>query len=86
LGDDGIVYEWVVLLFGYIDLVLFDVVVDVFVVGDGVMVFWVVDCVIEFGYEPRCFVEDFFERLRDLVVVSVVSEGVGVILCGVFED
>jgi DNA polymerase-3 subunit gamma/tau len=49
--------------------------VDALAAGDGAGVFAVVDRVIESGHDPRRFVEDLLERLRDLLVISAVGAG-----------
>ena len=85
-SDDGISYERAVGLLGYTDAALLDSVVEAFAAGDGATVFTVVDRVIESGHEPRRFVEDLLERLRDLVVISAVPDGAASILRGVPED
>ena len=85
-GDDGVTYERAVSLLGYTDATLLDAVVDAFAAGDAATVFKVVDRVVESGHEPRRFVEDLLERLRDLLVISAVPEGAGAILRGVPED
>ncbi|HEX3003220.1 MAG TPA: DNA polymerase III subunit gamma and tau [Angustibacter sp.] len=85
-SDDGITYERAVSLLGYTDSALLDAVVDAFAARDGATVFRVVDRVIESGHEPRRFVEDLLERLRDLVVISAVPDGAGAILRGIPED
>ena len=59
-------------LLGYTDAALLDDVVDALAAGDGATVFRVVDRVIESGHDPRRFVEDLLERLRDLLVVAAV--------------
>ncbi|GAA4350470.1 DNA polymerase III subunit gamma and tau [Angustibacter luteus] len=85
-GEDGVTYERAVSLLGYTDATLLDAVVDAFAAGDAATVFKVVDRVVESGHEPRRFVEDLLERLRDLLVISAVPEGAGAILRGVPED
>jgi DNA polymerase-3 subunit gamma/tau len=87
-GSDvgGIGYEGAVALLGYTDATLLDDVVEAFAVGDAATVFRVVDRVIETGHEPRRFVEDLLERLRDLVVVAAVPDGAHAILRGLPED
>ena len=62
-------------LLGYTDGALLDDVVDALAAGDGATVFRVVDRVIESGHDPRRFVEDLLERLRDLLVVAAVPDG-----------
>jgi DNA polymerase-3 subunit gamma/tau len=74
-GPDGLTYQLAVSLLGYTDSALLDDVVDALAAGDGATVFGVVDRVIESGHDPRRFVEDLLERLRDLVVVAAVPDG-----------
>ena len=73
-GADGVAYERAVALLGYTPGSLLDEVVDAFAAGDGAAVFGVVDRVIETGQDPRRFVEDLLERLRDLVIVAAVPD------------
>ena len=74
-GPEGLTYPLAVSLLGYTDSTLLDDVVDAFAAGDGAGVFSVVDRVIESGHDPRRFVEDLLERLRDLLVVAAVPDG-----------
>jgi DNA polymerase-3 subunit gamma/tau len=74
-GPDGLEYSTAVALLGYTDGALLDDVVDALAAGDGATVFRVVDRVIESGHDPRRFVEDLLERLRDLLVVAAVPDG-----------
>ncbi|WP_240003118.1 hypothetical protein [Streptomyces cinnamoneus] len=57
-------------LLGYTDGSLLDAVVEAFAAGDGAAAFEVVDRVIEGGNDPRRFVADLLERLRDLVILA----------------
>ncbi|WP_460446401.1 DNA polymerase III subunit gamma and tau, partial [Angustibacter aerolatus] len=84
--DEGLTYDGAVALLGYTDSALLDSVVEAFAAGDAATVFHVVDRVVETGHEPRRFVEDLLERLRDLVVVQAVPDGAGAILRGMPED
>jgi DNA polymerase III subunit gamma/tau len=74
-GPEGLEYRTAVALLGYTDGALLDDVVDALAAGDGATVFRVVDRVIESGHDPRRFVEDLLERLRDLLVVAAVPDG-----------
>src|SRR5918912_580819 len=74
-GPEGLQYRTAVALLGYTDGALLDDVVDALAAGDGATVFRVVDRVIESGHDPRRFVEDLLERLRDLLVVAAVPDG-----------
>ncbi len=69
-GDGGVTYELATGLLGYTPETLIDSVVDAFAAGDGGGVFSLVDQVVEGGREPRRFVEDLLQRLRDLLVLS----------------
>ncbi|MFZ5869045.1 MAG: DNA polymerase III subunit gamma and tau, partial [Actinomycetota bacterium] len=68
-------YERAISLLGYTHAALLDDVVGAFAAGDGATVFRVVNRVIETGHDPRRFVEDLLERLRDLIVLQAVGEG-----------
>ncbi|WP_251150001.1 DNA polymerase III subunit gamma and tau [Cellulosimicrobium sp. Marseille-Q4280] len=67
-------YERAVALLGYTHATLLDDVVDALAARDGASIFRVVDQVIATGHEPRRFVEDVLERLRDLIVIAVSGE------------
>ncbi|MGW8883460.1 DNA polymerase III subunit gamma and tau [Streptomyces sp. NPDC055749] len=73
-GDDGVTYAMATSLLGYTDGSLLDSVVDAFAAGDGAAAFEVVDRVIEGGNDPRRFVADLLERLRDLVILAAVPD------------
>ena len=85
-GSQGVDYGRAVGLLGYTDATLLDDVVEAFAVGDAATVFRVVDKVIDTGHEPRRFVEDLLERLRDLLVVAAVPDGAHAVLRGLPED
>ncbi|MGP3999560.1 DNA polymerase III subunit gamma and tau [Streptomyces sp. 8N706] len=71
---DGVTYAMATALLGYTDGSLLDSVVDAFAAGDGSAAFEVVDRVIEGGNDPRRFVADLLERLRDLVILAAVPD------------
>ncbi len=71
---DGVTYAMATSLLGYTDLSLLDSVVEAFATGDGAAAFEVVDHVIEGGNDPRRFVADLLERLRDLVILAAVPD------------
>ncbi|MGI5394055.1 DNA polymerase III subunit gamma and tau [Streptomyces sp. CA-251251] len=73
-GADGVTYDMTTALLGYTDGSLLDSVVEAFVTGDGSAAFGVVDRVIEGGNDPRRFVTDLLERLRDLVILAAVPD------------
>lgn len=72
--EDGVTYAMATSLLGYTDGSLLDSVVEAFASGDGAAAFEVVDSVIEGGNDPRRFVADLLERLRDLVILAAVPD------------
>src|SRR5689334_14645210 len=85
-GPEGLTYDGAVSLLGFTDGELLDSTVDALAAGDGAATFRQIDKVIESGHDPRRFVEDLLERLRDLIIVAAVQEGAGQVLRGVPED
>ncbi|WP_245700460.1 DNA polymerase III subunit gamma and tau [Streptomyces roseifaciens] len=75
-AEDGVTYAMATSLLGYTDGSLLDAVVDAFAANDGAAAFEVVDRVIEGGNDPRRFVADLLERLRDLVILAAVPDAV----------
>ncbi|MBK3384487.1 DNA polymerase III subunit gamma and tau [Streptomyces albidoflavus] len=73
-GEDGVTYAMATALLGYTDGSLLDSVVEAFAAGDGAAAFEVVDRVVEGGNDPRRFVADLLERLRDLVILAAVPD------------
>ncbi|MET7696396.1 DNA polymerase III subunit gamma and tau [Streptomyces sp. NPDC005485] len=73
-ATDGVTYAMATSLLGYTDGTLLDAVVEAFAAGDGAAAFEVVDTVIEGGNDPRRFVADLLERLRDLVILAAVPD------------
>ncbi|WP_105970445.1 DNA polymerase III subunit gamma and tau [Streptomyces geranii] len=73
-GADGVTYAMATSLLGYTDGSLLDSVVEAFASGDGAAAFEVVDRIIEGGNDPRRFVADLLERLRDLVILAAVPD------------
>lgn len=72
--DDGVTYAMATSLLGYTDGSLLDSVIEAFAAGDGAAAFEVVDRIIEGGNDPRRFVADLLERLRDLVILAAVPD------------
>jgi DNA polymerase-3 subunit gamma/tau len=73
-GPDGVTHAYAASLLGYTDAALLDDVVDALAAGDGASVFELVDRVLESGIDPRRFVADLLERLRDLVILQAVPD------------
>jgi DNA polymerase-3 subunit gamma/tau len=85
-GDEGLTYESAAALLGFTEGELLDATIDGLAAGDAGAVFRQIDKVIETGHDPRRFVEDLLERLRDLIVVAAVPDGASSVLRGVPED
>src|SRR6478609_5144765 len=80
-------YERAVALLGYTHAALLDEVIDAISARDAAGAFAAVDRVIQTGQDPRRFVDDLLERLRDLIVVAATSvEGAAAVLRGVPHD
>ena len=79
-GADGLTYESAASLLGFTDGELLDAAIDAFGAGDGAGAFSAIERVIETGLDPRRFIEDLLERLRDLIVVAAVPEGASAVL------
>ena len=85
-GEAGLTYESAAALLGFTDGELLDGAIDAFAAGDAGSVFRTIDRVVETGLDPRRFVEDVLERLRDLIVVAAVGEGAGQVLRHIPQD
>ena len=85
-GPEGLTYAGAASLLGFTDDELLDGIIEAFAAGDSAAVFRQIDRVVESGADPRRFVEDLLERLRDLIVVAAVAEGAGAVLRSVPED
>jgi DNA polymerase III subunit gamma/tau len=85
-GDEGLTYEGAAALLGFTEGELLDATIDGFAAGDAGAVFRQIDKVIETGHDPRRFVEDLLERLRDLIVVAAVPDGASSVLRGTPQD
>jgi DNA polymerase-3 subunit gamma/tau len=72
--DDEVTYEGTVQLLGFTPAALLDDFIDAVAASDGPAVFGAVDAVIDSGQEPRRFLEDVMQRLRDLVIVAAVPD------------
>ncbi|WP_285107934.1 DNA polymerase III subunit gamma and tau, partial [Promicromonospora sp. MEB111] len=79
-------YDLAVGLLGFTHATLLDDVVDALAARDGGSIFRVVDQIIATGHEPRRFVEDVLERLRDLIVIGVSGDAADAVLRGIPSD
>ncbi len=85
-SEEGLTYAGAAALLGFTESELLDATMAGLAAGDGASVFTQVDQVIETGHDPRRFIEDLLERLRDLIVISAVGDGAAAVLRGVPED
>lgn len=85
-GTITVEYERAVALLGYTHGALLDEVVDAVGSLDAAGAFAAVDRVVQTGQDPRRFVEDLLERLRDLIVVAATRDAAASVLRGVPQD
>ncbi|HPZ34493.1 MAG: DNA polymerase III subunit gamma and tau [Microbacteriaceae bacterium] len=85
-GDAPVAYERAVSLLGYTPGELLDEVVDALGAGDAAAAFGSIDRVVQTGQDPRRFVDDLLERLRDLIVVAATGSAASAVLRGVPAD
>lgn len=85
-SEKGIEYDLAVALLGYTHAQLLDEVVEALGAKEASTLFGAVSRVVATGQDPRRFVEDLLERLRDLIVVKAVPQSVAQILQGVPQD
>ncbi|WP_137843243.1 DNA polymerase III subunit gamma and tau [Microbacterium sp. 2FI] len=84
--DSRVAYARAVSLLGYTHAELLDEVVDAFGAGDAAAAFAAVDRVVQTGQDPRRFVDDLLERLRDLIVVAATGQGAASVLRGLSAE
>ena len=70
---DGVTYATAVAQLGMTDSTLLDATVDALAAHDGAALFTVIDQVMDAGHDPRRFVTDLLERMRNLIVLQHVS-------------
>jgi len=87
-GSEGatVSYERAVSLLGYTHGELLDEVVDAFAAGTPAGAFAAVDRVVQTGQDPRRFVDDLLERLRDLIVIAATGDQAATVLRGLPAD
>jgi DNA polymerase-3 subunit gamma/tau len=86
-GSEYVVtYDRAAALLGFTHSNLLDEVTDAFAAKNSAAVFASVDKVIQTGQDPRRFVEDLLEHLRDLIIMISVGENAKSVLRGVPVD
>lgn len=84
--NNTVTYERAVSLLGYTHSALLDEAVDALAARDAAAAFAATDRVIQTGQDPRRFVEDLLERLRDLIVVSATGPQAATVMRGIPQD
>lgn len=79
-------YARAVALLGYTHGALLDEIVDALAAADAAAAFPAIDRVVQTGQDPRRFVDDLLERLRDLIVIAAVGSGASAVLRGIADD
>ncbi len=75
-GTDGVTYAEVAGQLGVTESVVLDATIEAIANRDGAALFGVVEGVVDSGHEPRRFVSDLLERMRDVIVVQSVPDAV----------
>ena len=84
--ERALAYDQAIALLGFTDASLLDDAVEAVAARDGASLFAVVERVVQSGHDPRRFVEDLLQRLRDLIVVSLAGEQADDVLTSVPRD
>ncbi|NYF15034.1 DNA polymerase-3 subunit gamma/tau [Pseudoclavibacter sp. JAI123] len=79
-------YQRAAALLGFTGQELLDESIDAFADADPAAAYTAVDRVIQSGQDPRRYVEDLLERLRDLIVAKATGPGAGAVLRGLGAD
>ena len=82
----GVEYERATALLGYTSASLIDDVVTAVAEADAAGAFGSVDRIVQTGQDPRRFVEDLLERMRDLIVVAATGDAAASVLRGAPAD
>lgn len=79
-------YQLATQVLGFTAQDLLDESIAAFADGDASAAYRAVDSVIQSGQDPRRFVEDLLERVRDLIVVKAIGQGAEAVLRGISPD
>lgn len=72
--EGGLDVATAIALLGFTDTALLDTAVTAIAQRDGAALYGAVEHVLATGHEPRRFVEDLLERMRDLIVLAAVPD------------
>ncbi|MCP4743191.1 MAG: DNA polymerase III subunit gamma and tau, partial [Actinomycetales bacterium] len=75
-GTDGVTYAEVAGQLGVTESAVLDATIEAIANRDGAALFDAVEGVVDSGHEPRRFVSDLLERMRDVIVVQSVPDAV----------
>lgn len=75
-GPEGVTYAEALVQLGMTDSALLDATIDALIDRDGAALFTVIDQVIDAGHDPRRYVSDLLERLRNLIIMKNVPDAV----------
>jgi DNA polymerase-3 subunit gamma/tau len=73
-------------LLGYTPSELLDESIEAIGRGEAANAFGAIDRVVQTGNDPRRFVEDVLERLRDLIIINATGDGAAAVLRGIPAD
>ncbi|WP_394214053.1 DNA polymerase III subunit gamma and tau [Brachybacterium vulturis] len=73
-GDEGLDFPTAIALLGFTDTALLDTAITAVAERDAAALYGSVEHVLATGHEPRRFVEDLLERMRDLIVLAAVPD------------
>ncbi len=73
-GAEGVTYADALSQLGFTNDALLDAVIEALATASGAHLFNVIDDVVSGGHDPRRFVTDLLERLRDLIILSAAPE------------
>ena len=75
-GKDGVTYAEAAGILGVTDATLIDDAVTAIAGGDRAELFECVDRMVRTGHDPRTFAEDLLDRMRDLIMLQAVPDGI----------
>lgn len=83
-AENGVItYERAIALLGYTDGSILDNIILNLNDGNGNAAFEALEQLVDSGHDPRRFVEDFLQRLRDLLIISIAPDGARALLQGI---
>lgn len=84
--DNKVDYHRAVSLLGYTDSALLDAATKALAEEDGKGIYEIIEQMVESGHDPRRFVEDLLQRLRDLLILAVAGKDAKQVLHALAPD